>query len=244
MAWDKADLTQNITSQVHAIAGPQSNKLRVTEDDVKTSRIARPSANTLELSTEDLKAAKMDVQPRTSASQVLKQNQSDDIKNRAVAPAQDDHVEISTHTNAGAQAAVSHQSDSPQWGKLSHKSTEATTETATKKDSQNPLDSPGTVIEPPSETGEKMQSILSGPTPASVSKDQYSSEGFGHGGPAGPSGVTENPLEINQNHPNNPVGPKTQTASLLENDNGNNERPKAHPAAVESEMGQVFDKMV
>ena len=244
MAWDKADLTQNITSQVHAIAGPQSNKLRVTEDDVKTSRIARPSANTLELSTEDLKAAKMDVQPRTSASQALKQNQSDDIKNRAVAPAQEDYVEISTHTNAGAQAAVSHQSDSPQWGKLSHKSTEATTETATKKDSQNPLDSPGAVIEPPSETGEKMQSILSGPTPASVSKDQYSSEGFGHGGPAGPSGVTENPLEINQNHPNNPVGPKTQTASLLENDNGNNERPQAHPAAVESEMGQVIDKMV
>ena len=225
MAWDKADLTQNITSQVHAIAGPQSNKLRVTEDDVKVSRIARPSANTLELSTEDLKAAKMDVQPRASASQVLKQNQSDDIKNRAVAPAQEDHVEISTNTNTGAQAAVSHQSDSPQWGKLSHKSTEATTETATKKDSQNPLDSPGAVIEPPSETGEKMQSILSGPTPASVSKDQYSSEGFGHGGPAGPSGVTENPLEINQNHPNNPVGPKTQTASLLENDNGNNERP-------------------
>ena len=244
MAWDKADLTQNITSQVHAIAGPQSNKLRVTEDDVKTSRIARPSANTLELSTEDLKAAKMDVQPRASASQVLKQNQSDDIKNRAVAPAQEDHVEISTNTNAGAQAAVSHQSDSPQWGKLSHKSTEATTETATKKDSQNPLDSPGTVIEPPSESGEKMQSILSGPTPASVSKDQYSSEGFGHGGPAGPSGVTENPLEINQSHPNNPVGPKTQTASLLENDNGNNERPEAHPAAVESEMGQVFDKMI
>ena len=241
MAWDKADLTQNITSQVHAIAGPQSNKLRVTEDDVKVSRIARPSANTLELSTEDLKAAKMDIQPRSSASQALKQNQSDDIKNRAVAPAQEDHVEISTNTNAGAQAAVSHQSDSPQWGKLSHKSTEATTETATKKDSQNPLDSPGTVIEPPSESGEKMQSILSGPTPASISKDQYSSEGFGHGGP---SGVTENPLEINQNHPNNPVGPKTQTASLLENDNGNNERPKAHPAAVESEMGQVFDKMV
>ena len=241
MAWDKADLTQNITSQVHAIAGPQSNKLRVTEDDVKVSRIARPSANTLELSTEDLKAAKMDVQPRASASQVLKQNQSDDIKNRAVAPAQEDHVEISTNTNAGAQAAVSHQSDSPQWGKLSHKSTEATTETATKKDSQNPLDSPGTVIEPPSESGEKMQSILSGPTPASVSKDQYSSEGFGHGGP---SGVTENPLEINQNHPNNPVGPKTQTASLLENDNGNNERPEAHPAAVESEMGQIFDKMI
>ena len=241
MAWDKADLTQNITSQVHAIAGPQSNKLRVTEDDVKVSRIARPSANTLELSTEDLKAAKMDVQPRTSASQALKQNQSDDIKNRAVAPAQEDHVEISTNTNAGAQAAVSHQSDSPQWGKLSHKSTEATTETATKKDSQNPLDSPGTVIEPPSESGEKMQSILSGPTPASVSKDQYSSEGFGHGGP---SGVTENPLEINQNHPNNPVGPKTQTASLLENDNGNNERPEAHPAAVESEMGQVFDKVI
>ena len=241
MAWDKADLTQNITSQVHAIAGPQSNKLRVTEDDVKTSRIARPSANTLELSTEDLKAAKMDVQPRTSASQALKQNQSDDIKNRAVAPAQEDYVEISTNTNAGAQAAVSHQSDSPQWGKLSHKSTEATTETTTKKDSQSPLHSPGGGIEVSSENGMKMQSILSGPTPASISKDQYSSEGFGHGGP---SAAVENPLEINQNHPKSSIRAKVEQVELLESNYGNNERPEAHPAAVESEMGQILNKVI
>jgi hypothetical protein len=108
------------------------------------------------------------------------------------------------------------------------------------------------VIEPPSESGEKMQSILSGPTPASISaeevivaaqynKDQYSSEGFGHGGP---SGVVENPIEINQNHPKSPIRAKVEQVALLESNYGNNERPEAPPAAVESEMGQILNKVI
>ena len=228
MAWDKADITTDITSQVHATGGPKANNLQ--EGMAKNAK----------------------VQKRATTSQILKQNQEEDLQKRAAAaPGQShdgqdqskivsevDRVEISADVRA--QNAVSRQSDS-----RVNKSSPA------KKENENPLDKPGEVIAKPSEQGEQMMKILSGQSSAmmgnSMGKAERSIDGAGFGGysnrqASGLGGYEESvktTAEIDQDHPNNVMSAEARAEGVEQ------DRPKeTKPGQLESGMGQAIDKMI
>lgn len=232
MAWDKADISTDISSQIHATGGPRANKLQAGTDNLREGV-----------------AMTAKVQTRATASQVLKQNQAEDLKEAAVTPAQmqngrdlskiiieEDRVEINSEVRA--QAAVSREPDS------------RINKTSNGK-SQNPLDNPGEVIGKPSEHGEQMMKILSGQTPASMGnsmgKAERSIDGAGFGGysnrqASGLGGYEESvntTSDVDQDHPLSMNSPKGRQEGIEE------DRPhETKPGELESGIGQSLDELI
>jgi hypothetical protein len=225
MAWDKGDITTDITSQVHAAGGPKANKLQ--EAGIATT-------------------AK--VQERATTSQALKQNQEEDLQKKAVAaPAQShdgqdqskiaqevDRVEISADVKA--QNATSRQPDS----RINN------SDTSVREKNRTELKHPDE-IRKPSEHQNEMMEILSGSTPASMGKSERSTDGAGFGGysnraASGMGGYEESvttTAEVDQDHPNNPAGAEARAEGVEE------DRPKEiKPGQPESGVGTSIDKML
>ena len=225
MAWDKGDITTDITSQVHATGGPNANKLQ--EAGIATT-------------------AK--VQERATTSQALKQNQEEDLQKKAVAaPAQShdgqdqskiaqevDRVEISADVKA--QNATSRQPDS----RINN------SDTSVREKNRTELKHPDEVRKP-SEQQNEMMEILSGNTPASMGKAERSADGAGFGGysnraASGMGGYEESvttTADVDQDHPNNPAGAKARAEGIEE------DRPKeTKPGQPESGVGTTVDKML
>jgi hypothetical protein len=225
MAWDKGDITTDITSQVHAAGGPKANKLQ--EAGIATT-------------------AK--VQERATTSQALKQNQEEDLQKKAVAaPAQShdgqdqskiaqevDRVEISADVKA--QNATSRQPDS----RINN------SDTSVREKNRTELKHPDE-IRKPSERQNEMMEILSGNTPASMGKSERSTDGAGFGGysnraASGMGGYEESvttTAEVDQDHPNNPAGAEARAEGVEE------DRPKEiKPGQPESGVGTSIDKML
>lgn len=235
MAWDKGDITTDITSQVHATGGPKANKLQAG-----TGNLQEGIATTAK------------VQERATTSQALKQNQEDDLQKRAVAaPAQShdgqdqskiaqevDRVEISADVKA--QNATSRQPDS----RINN------SDTSVREKNRTELKHPDE-IRKPSERQNEMMEILSGNTPASMGtsmgKSERSTDGAGFGGysnraASGMGGYEESvttTAEVDQDHPNNPAGAKARVEGVEE------DRPKeTKPGQPESGVGTTVDKML
>ena len=225
MAWDKGDITTDITSQVHATGGPNANKLQ--EAGIATT-------------------AK--VQERATTSQALKQNQEEDLQKKAVAaPAQShdgqdqskiaqevDRVEISADVKA--QNAASRQPDS----RVNN------SDTSVREKNRTELKHPDE-IRKPSERQNEMMEILSGNTPPSMGTAETSADGAGFGGysnraASGMGGYEESvttTAEVDQDHPNNPLGAKARVEGIEE------DRPKeTKPGQPESGVGTTVDKML
>ena len=225
MAWDKGDITTDITSQVHATGGPKANKLQ--EAGIATT-------------------AK--VQERATTSQALKQNQEEDLQKKAVAaPAQShdgqdqskiaqevDRVEISADVKA--QNAVSRQPDS----RVNN------SDTSVKEKNRTELKHPDE-IRKPSEQQNEMMEILSGNTPASMGTTERSTDGAGFGGYSNraASGMGEyeesvtTTAEVDQDHSNNPLGAKARVEGIGE------DRPhETKPGQLESGVGTSVDKLM
>ena len=229
MAWDKGDITTDITSQVHATGGPNANKLQ--EAGIATT-------------------AK--VQERATTSQALKQNQEEDLQKRAVAgPAQShdgqdqskiaqevDRVEISADVKA--QNATSRQPDS----RINN------SDTSVREKNRTELKHPDEVRKP-SEQQNEMMEILSGNTPASMGnsmgKAERSTEGAGFGGysnraASGLGGHDEavgTTSKVDQDHPLNAMGAKARAEGVEQ------DRPKeTKPGQPESGVGKTIDEMI
>ena len=230
MAWDKGDITTDITSQLHAQGGPKANKIQASTELTEGDDLHEGAKIT-------------DAKPRLTASQVLIHNQTGDPKNRAaVAPAQsqdgqdqskivseEDRVEISADVEA--QSAVSRQSDS----RINNKPDSANDYRANKED-QNPLDKPGEILRNPSEQANAMQSILGGPTPASIGlSENLEKKGMGF---EGSDDVVDVVRAVDRAHLDNREVLKEKEAAIYE------EQTQAKPAPVESEVGQTLDKLI
>ena len=229
MAWDKSDITTDITSQVHATGGPNANKLQ--EAGIATT-------------------AK--VQERATTSQALKQNQEEDLQKKAVAaPAQShdgqdqskiaqevDRVEISADVKA--QNATSRQPDS----RINN------SDTSVREKNRTELKHPDEVRKP-SEHQNEMMKILSGNTPASMGnsmgKAERATEGAGFSGYSnraasgmgGDEDAVTTTAEVDQDHPNNPAGAEARA------EGGEQDRPKeTKPGQPESGVGTTVDKML
>jgi hypothetical protein len=235
MAWDKGDITTDITSQVHAKGGPKANKLQAGTDNLQEGV-----------------AMKAKVQETATASQVLKQNNQEDMQKRAVAsPAQShdgqdqskivsevDRVEISADVKA--QSAVSRQSDS----RINN------SDTSVREKNSTELKHPDEVRKPNEQQGEMMK-ILSGDTPASMGnsmgKAERSTEGAGFGGysnraASGLGGYEESvgtTSDVDQDHPNNTMSAESRIEGLEQ------DRPhETKPGQLESGLGKAVDKMI
>ena len=228
MAWDKGDITTDITSQLHAQGGPNANKIQASTELTKAG---------------DLQAQITDAKPRLTASQVLVHNQTDDPKNRAaVAPAQsqdgqgqskivseEDRVEISADVEA--QSAVSRQSDS----RINNKPDPANDYRANKED-QNPLEKPGEILRNPSEQADAMQSILGGPTPASIGlSENLAKKGMGF---EGSDDVVDVVRAIDRSH----LDTREELNAHEKESAVHKEQTQGNPA--ESEVGQSLDKLI
>ena len=230
MAWDKGDITTDITSQLHAKGGPKANTIQASTELTEGDDLHEGAKIT-------------DAKPRLTASQVLVHNQTDDPKNRAaVAPAQsqdgqgqskivseEDRVEISADVEA--QSAVSRQSDS----RINNKPDSANDYRANKED-QNPLNKPGEILRNPSEQAAAMHSILSGPTPASIGlSENMKTKGMGF---EGSDDVVDVVRAVDRVHLDN-------REALIEKESEiYREQIQKNPTAVEAEVGQNMDKLI
>ena len=222
MAWDKADITTDITSQLHATGGAKANELQASTDDLQKSM--------------------MDAKSRATTSQVLKQNEAD-AQHPATAPAQnsggpgpnntarksteEDRVQLSADVRD--LTYVSRQSDSP----INKGPNEMVLE---KKIEEKPglMKQVYEDREKPSEKAEQLHLILSGETPAKMSLAEEAKSGmFG-----GYSQDVERLAEVDQDHPENAASPKARTDAAVE------EQAESKPGAVESEVGQTLDKLI
>ena len=231
MAWDKGDITTDITSQVHATGGPNANKLQAGTDNLQEGI-----------------ATTAKVQKRATTSQALKQNQEDALQKRAVAaPAQShdgqdqskiaqevDRVEISADVKA--QNATSRQPDS----RINNSDTSVREKNRT--ESKHPDE-----IRKPSERQNEMMEILSGNTPASMGKSERATDGAGFGGysnraASGLGGYEEavgTTAKVDQDHPNNAMGAKARAEGVEQ------DRPKeTKPGQPESGVGKTIDEMI
>ncbi len=235
MAWDKGDITTDITSQIHAKGGPKANKLQAETDNLQEGV-----------------AMNAKVKSRATANQVLKQNEIEDIEKRAVAPPAQSHdgqdqskivsemdrVEISADVKA--QNAVSRQSDS----RINN------SDTSVREKNRTELKHPDEVRKPREQQNEMMK-ILSGQTPASMGnsmgKSERSTDGAGFGGysnrqASGLGGFEESvktTSNVDQDHPNNVMGSKARIEGIEE------DRPhETKPGQLESGLGKAVDKMI
>mgnify|MGYP001215520404 CR=1 FL=1 len=223
MAWDKADITTDITSQLHATGGAKANELQASTDDLQKSM--------------------MDPKSRATASQVLKQNEVD-AQHPATAPAQnvsgpgpnntvrqsteEDRVQLSADVRD--LTYVSRQSDSP----VNKGPNEMVLEKKI-EEKPGPMKQVYEDREKPSEKAEQLHMILSGETPAKMSLAEEAKSGmFG-----GYSQDVKRLAEVDQDHPENPTSPTAIIESTEQ------ERPEESKfGTAESEMGQTLDKLI
>ena len=227
MAWDKGDITTDITSQVHAKrlakTGEAHSKHATNSNSVK-------QANELKNIMEN------------------KSNNAQVWKNLALTPAEKQEVndkskmssadEISV--NLSAQADAARQSDS----RIDKP------DSSVREKNRAQLKHPDEVRKP-SEQQNEMMKILSGNTPASMGnsmgKAERSTDGAGFGGysnraASGMGGYEESvstTAEIDQDNPLNPLGAKARAEGVEE------DRPKeTKPGQPESGVGTTIDKML
>ena len=222
MAWDKADITTDITSQLHATGGAKANELQASTDDLQKSM--------------------MDAKSRATTSQVLKQNEAD-AQHPATAPAQnsggpgpnntarksteEDRVQLSADVRD--LTYVSRQSDSP----VNKGPNEMVLEKKI-EEKPGPTNQVNEDREKLSEKAEQLNMILSGETPAKMSLSEEAKSGmFG-----GYSQDVEKLAEVDQDHPENVASPKARTDAAVK------EEAESKPGAVESEVGQTLDKLI
>ena len=223
MAWDKADITTDITSQLHATGGAKANQLQA--------------------STADLQKSMMDAKSRATTSQTLKQNEAD-AQHPATAPAQnsggpgpnnagrksteEDRVQLSADVRD--LTYVSRQSDSP----INKGPNEMVLEKKL-EEKPGPMRQVYEDREKPSEKADQMNKILSGPTPSKMSAAEESkSSMFG-----GFEQDVEKVADVDQDHPANPTSPTAIIESTEQ------ERPEESKfGTAESEMGQTLDKLI
>ena len=224
MAWDKADITTDISSQLHAKGGPKANEIQATKHEAKNT------------------GKKID--------QVLNENHQNDLiqKNRALTPAEKQEVndkskmssadEISV--NLSAQAEAARQSDS----RIDKP------DSSVREKNRAQLKHPDEVRKP-SEQQNEMMEILSGNTPASMGnsmgKAERSTEGAGFGGysnraASGLGGHDEavgTTSKVDQDHPLNAMGAKARAEGVEQ------DRPKeTKPGQPESGVGKTIDEMI
>ena len=224
MAWDKADITTDISSQLHAKGGPKANEIQATKHEAKNT------------------GKKID--------QVLNENHQNDLiqKNRALTPAEKQEVndkskmssadEISV--NLAAQADAARQSDS----RIDKP------DSSVREKNRAQLKHPDEVRKP-SEQQNEMMKILSGNTPASMGnsmgKAERSTEGAGFGGysnraASGLGGHDEavgTTANVDQDHPLNPTSAKARAEGVEQ------DRPKeTKPGQPESGVGKTIDEMI
>ncbi len=224
MAWDKPDITTDISSQVHAKGGPKANEIQATKHEAKNT------------------AKKID--------QILGENHKNDLiqKNRALTPAEKQEVndkskmssadEISV--NLSAQAEAARRTDAIAFDKPA--------ESVREKNNKQMKEAGG--VEPAKQQ-EEMMKILSGQTPASLGNTlgqaERSMDGAGFGGysnrrASGLGGYEEavkTTAKIDQDHPNNPSASKARIEGIEE------DRPlETKPGQPESGVGKTIDEMI
>ena len=224
MAWDKPDITTDISSQVHAKGGPKANEIQATKHEAKNT------------------AKKID--------QILGENHKNDLiqKNRALTPAEKQEVndkskmssadEISV--NLSAQAEAARRTDSIAFDKPA--------ESVREKNNKQMKEAGG--VEPAKQQ-EEMMKILSGQTPASLgntlgqaerSMDGAGFSGYSNRRASGLGGYEEavkTTAKIDQDHPNNPSASKARIEGIEE------DRPlETKPGQPESGVGKTVDEMI
>ena len=224
MAWDKPDITTDISSQVHAKGGPKANEIQATKHEAKNT------------------GKKID--------QILNETHQSDLiqKNRALTPSEKQEVNDKSKmssadaisVNLSAQADAARQSDS----RIDKP------DSSVREKNRAQLKHPDEVRKP-SEQQNEMMEILSGNTPASMGnsmgKAERSTEGAGFGGysnraSSGLGGHDEavgTTANVDQDHPNNPLGAKARVEGIEE------DRPKeTKPGQPESGVGTTVDQML
>ena len=224
MAWDKGDITTDISSQMHAKGGPKANDIQATKHEAKNTG--------------------------KKLSQILKENSQTDLikKNTGLTPAEKQEVndkskmssadEISV--NLSAQAEAARQSDS----RIDKP------DTSVREKNRTELKHPDEIRKPSDHQNEMME-ILSGNTPASMGnsmgKSERSTEGAGFGGysnraASGLGGHDEavgTTAKVDQDHPLNPQGAKARAEGVEE------DRPhETKPGQLESGVGTSVDKLI
>ena len=228
MAWDKPDITTDITSQLNAAGGTKANKIQASTELTKAGG--------------DLQAQVTAAKPRHTTSQVLKQNEVD-AQHAATAPPQnsggpgpnntarksteEDRVQLSADVRD--LTYVSRQSDSP----VNKGPNEMVLEKKI-EEKPGPMKQVYEDREKPSEKAEQLHMILSGETPAKMSLAEEAKSGMF----AGYSQEVEKLAEVDQDHPENAASPKARTEAAVE------EQAESKPGAVESEVGQTLDKLI
>ena len=229
MAWDKADISTDITSQLH--------KNKTTGGEAEAKKLQHTTDNLQE------SAMKAKVQPGATTSQVLKQNKVDPHGNATAPPqsqngpssnntvrksTEEDRVELSADVRD--LTYVSRQSDSP----INKGPREMVLEKKI-EEKPGPMKQVFEDREKPSEKAEQLHMILSGETPAKMSLAEEAKSGmFG-----GYSQDVEKLAEVDQDHPANPTSPTAIIESTEQ------ERPEESKfGTAESEMGQTLDKLI
>ena len=166
MAWDKADITTDITSQLHATGGAKANELQASTDDLQKSM--------------------MDPKSRATTSQVLKQNEVD-AQHPATAPKQntggpgptnaarksteEDRVQLSADVRDITY--VSRQAESPV-----NKGPKEMVLEKKMEEKPGPMREVYDDREKPSDKADQMHKILSGETPYKLSAAEESKSGM------------------------------------------------------------------
>ena len=226
MAWDKGDITTDITSQVHAKrlakTGEAHSKHATNSNSVKQ---ANELKNILENKGNNAQAWKS-----LALTPAEKQEVNDKSKMSSA-----DGVSV----NLSEQVQAARRTDSIAFDK---------SDTSVREKNRTELKHPDE-IRKPSEQQNEMMEILSGNTPASMGaslRQSVSSDGAGGGysnRPASGLGGYEESVtttaEIDQDHPNNPLGAKARVEGSEE------DRPhETKPGQLESGVGTSVDKLI
>ena len=228
MAWDKADITTDITSQVHAKrlakTGEAHSKHATNSNSVK-------QANELKNILEN------------------KGNNAQAWKNLALTPAEKQEVNDKSKmssadgvsVNLSEQVQAARRTDSIAFDK---------SDTSVREKNRTELKHPDEVRKP-SEHQNAMMEILSGNTPASMGtsmgKSERSTDGAGFGGysnraASGMGGYEESvktTADVDQDHPNNVMSAKSRVEGIEE------DRPKeTKPGQPESGVGTSIDELI
>ena len=231
MAWDKGDITMDITSQVHAKrlakTGEAHSKHPTNSNSVK-------QANELKNIMEN------------------KSNNAQVWKNLALTPAEKQEVNDKSKmssadgvsVNLAEQVQAARRTDSIAFDKSD--TSVSKSDTSVREKNRTELKHPDEVRKP-SEQQNEMMEILSGNTPASMGTTERSTDGAGFGGYSNraASGMGEyeesvtTTAEVDQDHSNNPLGAKARVEGIGE------DRPhETKPGQLESGVGTSVDKLM
>ena len=224
MAWDKGDITMDITSQVHAKrlakTGEAHSKHATNSNSVKQ---ANELKNILENKGNNAQAWKS-----LALTPAEKQEVNDKSKMSSA-----DEVSV----NLAEQVQAARRTDSIAFDK---------SDTSVREKNRTELKHPDE-IRKPSEQQNEMMEILSGNTPASMGTTERSTDGAGFGGYSNraASGMGEyeesvtTTAEVDQDHPLNAMSAKARAEGVEQ------DRPKeTKPGQPESGVGTTVDQML